>query len=96
MKYTATFADGTAHTRNSEHEYTVAWRATWVSARNGQTIEKVGFSRDEVSANPYRPVALPLSRGISSNERARRHRENAATLQALRYAVEFAPAIAQE
>lgn len=91
-KFTATFADGTTITRSSAHAYTVAWRATWTDD-NGFRNEVTGFAVSREKASPQRPGKALLWRGMSTNDRARAKRENAAYIERSGYRVEFAAAV---
>ena len=90
-KYTATFADGTTITRNTERQYAVAWRATW--EHNGQQFEDTGFSYSKDKVNAYKPHPYYVGMGMSANDRAKARAKNAAFCAESNYRVEVAPAI---
>lgn len=89
--FTATFADGTQITRNSEHGYTVAWRATWTE--EGRLITFTGFSARADKINADSPDYM-CPRHFSAARRAAIQKENAARRAATGYKVEVVPAVA--
>jgi hypothetical protein len=86
-KYTATFSNGHTVTRTTERSYAVAWMATWDGMGGAP---RTGFSSDASKVSATSPT-YSWRRPMSSNERAKAKREQAAYLLAVNYKVEIVP-----
>jgi len=89
-RYTATFADGTTITRNSERAYTAAWRATW--NKDGRIVSFTGFSVSADKVNADKPDLVGVFG--SPKQKAEAKRKNAEYREACGYRVEIVPAAA--
>lgn len=89
--FTATFADGTSITRNSDHGYTVAWRATWTE--EGRLVTFTGFSARADKINADKPGSM-IFKHYSAAKRAELARKNTEILASTGYKLEVVPAVA--
>ncbi len=87
--YTATFADGTTITRNSDRAYGAAWRATWTN-KEGNLMSDTGFSISPDKANAYAPKVYGVHG--TPKQKAEAKRLNAEHLQNCGYRIEIVPA----
>lgn len=90
--YTATFADGKTIIRNSDRQYTAAWRATWTNPESGRVSSVEGFSASPEVAAKSAYIPSPWGCYGTNAQKAEARRKNAEYREAAGYRVEIVPA----